>query len=62
MAITGDFWAHLAGTILPSVSFRREQIPSPPGCWVFVLPEEFPSSVMAFAVAGAEQPEWGRLK
>lgn len=58
IAITEDFCAHLAGIIILSVPFRREQIPSPPGCWVFLLPADLPPSAMAFAVAGAKQAEW----
>lgn len=54
-AITEDFCAYLAGIITARVPFRREQIPSPPGCWVFLFPVDLPSPVMAFAVAGAKQ-------
>lgn len=50
IAITEDFCAHLAGIIIPSVPFRREQIPSLGGCWVLLL-------LMAIAASGAEQPE-----
>jgi len=62
IAITRDFCAHLAGIIIPSVPFRREQIPSLRGCLVFLLPADLPSSVMAFAVSGANSGDSDKTK